>query len=237
MNKYGEDLSDSYIGTSVSGSLAAGTAVIDPASLIYDATYTVEVFGVTGYQNGSNTFKAGEDVSAGSTVVSVPLASLTNSSPVTAVSRNDRDDYGYIALGGSSDSIVSLEITFDKDIEVDPSTQYLAEISGITQSDIDEDTVINTLLAFTGDVTVDPPVASNHLTVTASDNVLTITTKAGYLATEDTADDLSITINFGSIYIRESGSTEEWYALSTGGVLPATMNSTTVIVRNSSAQE
>ena len=109
---------------------------------------------------------------------------------------------------------VRVTLTLDRDIELDPNTQYTAEITSITTNDTDDDTVVTVLAAFTGDKTVATPVASNHLTVTASGNQLTIAViVASYTSAYDPDDELSFVFDRATIAVRESGSTGPYKTL------------------------
>lgn len=217
------------LATKVSGTLASGTVTIPAASLVLGVTYIIEVYGVTGYDVDTSSIITMESASA--TTKRVTLTDTESFSNPRIVSRSDFDSYGkQIASNGS------ITLTFDRDIELDPNSQYLAEISSYSQNDTDDDGTTSVLAAFTGDAGVATPVASNHLTLTASGKTLTIAVKSGYLSTEDTDDELSIVIDTSTIAVREASSSRPFTALNSISAVNAS-NTGTVIVRYISVLE
>jgi len=210
----------------VSGTLAAGTVTILGTSLVLGATYTIEIYGVTGYQNsvGSVTVVAN---TASAQTVRVPLADVLSALALVAASDID-------ALGNKVVSGGTVTFTFNRDVELDPDTADTAQINAITTADTDVDGVTNVLAAFTGTATANPQVASNHLTVTVSGKTMTIAVKAGYLSTEDTADNLSVDVITNSIQLRIAGSSESWVTFRS--LITGTPAAYSMVVRNATGR-
>lgn len=214
----------------ITATLTNGVAEIPGSSLTLGVTYTAEIFGVTGYEIYEGTI--GTMNTASATTKRIELTQNVVSSTPIVIARSDFDAYGsQIASNGS------ITLTFDRNIELDPTTQYTALITGITTNDTDDDGNTTTLAAFTGNPNNATPVASNHLTVTATNNTLTIAVKSGYLSLEDTADELSLVFDRTTIAIREAGTTGAFFALNAVTWNIGAWNSGNVIVRYFSALE
>jgi hypothetical protein len=208
----------------VSGTLVAGTVTIPGTSLVLGATYTIEVYGVTGYANNL----AGSVIANTASAQRAPVTLTDAISALTVLARSDLDALGNKVVSGGT-----VTFTFNRDIELDPDTQYTALISSLTANpDTDVDGVQSALAAFTGTATANPQVASNHLTVTVSGKTLTVAVKAGYLSTEDLQDDLTVRVDTTTISLRVAGGNAAFATLSTlGGAATYDM-----VVRNSTAR-
>lgn len=188
----------------VTGTLAAGTVTIPGASLLLGASYTVEIYGVTGYQyTTSGSFNAD---TASAQLVPVTLTQVAQA--LALVSRSDRNEFNAAIPSGGT-----VVYTFNRDVELDPTTQYTAQITSITTVDIDNDAVNNVLAAFTGDPNAVTQVVSNHLTVTVTGRTMTVSVKTGYLTTDEAADDLTLTLDTASIALRAAGVTSAFVTL------------------------
>jgi hypothetical protein len=202
--------------------LANGTGSVLGTGLMLGASYRSEVYGVSGYR----IFESSSPFTVDSTSDSTLRIALSQVATVAlrVIQRSDFNSFGQQAAVGSA----GIVLTFDKDIEVNPSTANTAQISSITAPDTDNDTVVTGLAVFTGSATV----VSNHLTVAASGRQLTITVKTGALTTEDTGDLLSIAMSLGSISVRPVG-TITYTTLNAGPSLwdNSNWNTGTVIIR------
>lgn len=215
--------------TKISATLDAGKVTVSGTGLVLGVSYTVEVYGVAGYLVSTASTITPNTTSA--QTERIALTQSTSAAP-EILARSDYNAYGeQIPSGGT------VTLTFDRNIELDPNTAYTAEITAITTDDTNDDTTLNVLAGFTGDANLATPVASNHLTVSVSDNVLTIAVKSGYLSTEDTADDLSIAFDRASIAVRETGSTRSFVDLTGVTWGSAAWNNATIVIRDSTVLE
>lgn len=197
----------------VSATLKDGSVDVPGTSLTLGASYTIQVYGVDGY----NATTSGGTLTPTTSSKSTQSVSLTSVAPLTQLKITGYSDivpsYGTVTYK-QTPAGTTLTITFNQAIELDPYTADLAEITSVSAPDTNGNGTTSSLTAFAG--TVNPAKASNQLSVAVSgsgNNMLTITVLSTAITTEDTGDKLGVFIDTKSIGVRLKGSSDSYTTL------------------------
>jgi len=237
LDNSGTGLTNNYLDrvVKIESDLAAGIATIKGTDLVLGASYTVEVYGVAGYQVRTS---APADFNANTTDASTVRIALTdNETALTVLARSDYSTLGTSVQTSGSNVIT---ITFNKDIELDPQSKNNALASSLfgTISDDDGDGIgsgttdwATTLGCAMGsnDAGCDGygsgtyaapwqgPKESKRVSLSVTGAVLTITVNVSTTTINnyDADDNLTVGLNLGNIAVRKKGSTVGFTALTT----------------------
>lgn len=210
---------EEYSNHRITGAITDGAFTIPAASQIYGATYTIRIYGVSGFQaNSATSFTAGSAVTTNEIITLTSSDAGTNALAVTSVNWLNAD-------GTTKEGLTALTVTFNRAIELHPALAAdVVDLVSLTTTNSDGDA--NTISWSGGSTTAATYSSSAYdgyaqnsgavyttsarSSIAVSGNTVTVTMTGS--VSDDAQDAYAYVFAIGAIQVRLSG-TQDAFAV------------------------
>jgi hypothetical protein len=208
-----------YSNKTISGTITDGAFTIPAADQIGGATYTIRIYGVSGYEvDESTTFVAGSQVTPNETITLSPATGTKEIIAVTSVNYLNAD-------GSLKEGLTAITITFNRAVELHPAlVADVVDLVGLTTTNDDGDAntiswngASATSATYTSGNTIDnyaqnsgSYVVSARSSITLSTDFKTVTITMTGTINDDTDDSYYYTFYTSLLEVREKGTLDDF---------------------------